>query len=139
MSGSPHLQDLGFSVSKLSANPPVTTARQSVKDLDMKLNPIAQSLNEKLEEAAPEVLAMLSEYGRRLYFPKGITHSLRDGMLRHVAVPASAVEVLNSDIHEPSITLYALRQWGLTGNSASNSLIDVISIQDSLILFHLPW
>ena len=38
----------------------------------VKLNPIAQSLNEKLEEAAPEVLAMLSEYGRRLYFPKGI-------------------------------------------------------------------
>ena len=37
-----------------------------------KTNPIAQSLNEKLEEAAPEVLAMLSEYGRRLYFPKGI-------------------------------------------------------------------
>jgi aspartate/methionine/tyrosine aminotransferase len=37
-----------------------------------KLNPIALSLNEKLEEAAPEVLAMLSEYGRRLYFPKGI-------------------------------------------------------------------
>lgn len=37
-----------------------------------KLNPIAQALNEKLEEAAPEVLAMLSEYGRRLYFPKGI-------------------------------------------------------------------
>ncbi len=37
-----------------------------------KLNPIAQSLNEKLEEAAPEVLGMLSEYGRRLYFPKGI-------------------------------------------------------------------
>jgi aspartate/methionine/tyrosine aminotransferase len=36
------------------------------------LNPIARSLNEKLEEAAPEVLAMLSEYGRRLYFPKGI-------------------------------------------------------------------
>jgi aspartate/methionine/tyrosine aminotransferase len=36
------------------------------------LNPIAQSLHEKLEEAAPEVLAMLSAYGRRLYFPKGI-------------------------------------------------------------------
>lgn len=36
------------------------------------INPIAQALNEKLEEAAPEVLAMLSEYGRRLYFPKGI-------------------------------------------------------------------
>ena len=36
------------------------------------LNPIAESLREKLEEAAPEVLAMLSAYGRRLYFPKGI-------------------------------------------------------------------
>ncbi len=36
------------------------------------LNPIARSLNEKLEEAAPEVLEMLSEYGKRLYFPKGI-------------------------------------------------------------------
>ena len=36
------------------------------------LNPIAQSLREKLEEAAPEVLAMLSAYGQRLYFPKGI-------------------------------------------------------------------
>ena len=37
-----------------------------------RLNPIAQSLREKLEEAGPEVLAMLSAYGRRLYFPKGI-------------------------------------------------------------------
>ncbi|HEB90201.1 MAG TPA: aminotransferase class I/II-fold pyridoxal phosphate-dependent enzyme [Deltaproteobacteria bacterium] len=36
------------------------------------MNPIAQALCEKLEEAAPEVLAMLSAYGRRLYFPKGI-------------------------------------------------------------------
>ena len=36
------------------------------------LNPIAQSLHDKLEEAAPEILAMLSAYGRRLYFPKGI-------------------------------------------------------------------
>lgn len=36
------------------------------------LNPIARSLNEKLEEAAPEILEMLSAYGRRLYFPKGI-------------------------------------------------------------------
>jgi aspartate/methionine/tyrosine aminotransferase len=37
-----------------------------------KLNPIAQSLNDQLEQAAPEVLSMLSAYGRRLYFPKGI-------------------------------------------------------------------
>jgi aspartate/methionine/tyrosine aminotransferase len=40
--------------------------------LQQDLNPIARSLNEKLEEAAPEILGMLSAYGRRLYFPKGI-------------------------------------------------------------------
>jgi len=37
-----------------------------------KLNPIAQQLNERLAASAPEVLAMLSDLGRRLYFPKGI-------------------------------------------------------------------
>jgi aspartate/methionine/tyrosine aminotransferase len=36
------------------------------------LNPLAQALNARLEEVAPEVLAMLSGLGRRLYFPKGI-------------------------------------------------------------------
>ncbi len=36
------------------------------------LNPLAQQLNEALDAAAPEVGAMLSAYGRRLYFPKGI-------------------------------------------------------------------
>jgi aspartate/methionine/tyrosine aminotransferase len=35
-------------------------------------NPLARELNERLEAAAPEVLAMLSGLGRRLYFPKGI-------------------------------------------------------------------
>ena len=44
----------------------------SSADSSEKLNPIAQALNEKLETAAPEVLGMLSAYGRRLYFPKGI-------------------------------------------------------------------
>ncbi|HEY8493966.1 MAG TPA: aminotransferase class I/II-fold pyridoxal phosphate-dependent enzyme [Myxococcota bacterium] len=34
--------------------------------------PLAQELNERLAQAAPEVLAMLSPLGRRLYFPKGI-------------------------------------------------------------------
>jgi aspartate/methionine/tyrosine aminotransferase len=37
-----------------------------------KTNPLAQQLNERLAQAAPEVLAMLSPLGRRLYFPKGI-------------------------------------------------------------------
>jgi aspartate/methionine/tyrosine aminotransferase len=36
------------------------------------LNPLAKELNEKIGAAAPEVLAMLSPLGRRLYFPKGI-------------------------------------------------------------------
>ena len=39
---------------------------------DEALNPLARELNAALEEAAPEVLAMLSPLGRRLYFPKGI-------------------------------------------------------------------
>ena len=37
-----------------------------------KTNPLAQQLNERLEQAAPAVFAMLSPLGRRLYFPKGI-------------------------------------------------------------------
>ncbi|MDJ0865304.1 MAG: aminotransferase class I/II-fold pyridoxal phosphate-dependent enzyme [Myxococcota bacterium] len=37
-----------------------------------KTNPLAQALNERLEQAAPATFAMLSALGRRLYFPKGI-------------------------------------------------------------------
>ena len=37
-----------------------------------RINPLAAELNAALEKAAPEVLAMLSARGRRLYFPKGI-------------------------------------------------------------------
>jgi aspartate/methionine/tyrosine aminotransferase len=36
------------------------------------LNPLAKELNEKIGAAAPEILAMLSPLGRRLYFPRGI-------------------------------------------------------------------
>ncbi len=39
---------------------------------DTKLNPLAEALNQRLAKAAPEVLASLSAYGRRLYFPRGI-------------------------------------------------------------------
>jgi aspartate/methionine/tyrosine aminotransferase len=39
---------------------------------DAALNPLARELNATLEQAAPEILAMLSPLGRRLYFPKGI-------------------------------------------------------------------
>lgn len=39
---------------------------------EMPVNALAKALNDTLAEAAPEVLAMLSPLGRRLYFPKGI-------------------------------------------------------------------
>jgi aspartate/methionine/tyrosine aminotransferase len=45
---------------------------RSDANADGVLNPLAIGLNERLETAAPEVLAMLSSMGRRLYFPKGI-------------------------------------------------------------------
>ena len=38
---------------------------------EQELNPLARELNARLAEAAPEVLAMLSPLGRRLYFPTG--------------------------------------------------------------------
>ncbi|MFK7898879.1 MAG: aminotransferase class I/II-fold pyridoxal phosphate-dependent enzyme [Myxococcota bacterium] len=47
-------------------------ANSEAKSNAQKLNPIAQSLNEQLATAAPEIAGMLSEYGQRLYFPKGI-------------------------------------------------------------------
>ncbi len=40
--------------------------------MSVPLSPLAAELNQRLEAAAPEVLAMLSGLGRRLYFPKGI-------------------------------------------------------------------
>lgn len=36
------------------------------------INPLARELNQRLEEAAPEIGKMLSGYGARAYFPKGI-------------------------------------------------------------------
>lgn len=39
---------------------------------EIPVSPLARALNAQLETAAPEVLAMLSPLGRRLYFPKGI-------------------------------------------------------------------
>lgn len=44
----------------------------SAPSSDSALNPLARELNATLEQAAPEILAMLSPLGRRLYFPKGI-------------------------------------------------------------------
>ena len=45
---------------------------QNSSDANANQNPLAKDLNERLEAAAPEILAMLSSMGRRLYFPKGI-------------------------------------------------------------------
>jgi aspartate/methionine/tyrosine aminotransferase len=44
----------------------------SLRVADADLNPLARDLNTRLEAAAPEVLAMLSRLGQRLFFPKGI-------------------------------------------------------------------
>ena len=38
---------------------------------EIEINPQAQKLNDRLAEVAPEVLAMLSPLGKRLYFPAG--------------------------------------------------------------------
>ena len=38
----------------------------------MQENPLAAKLNAELEAAAPEVLGMLSAFGQRAYFPRGI-------------------------------------------------------------------
>src|SRR4030095_12181124 len=40
--------------------------------VEQTLNPLARELNETLVETAPEIHAMLSALGKRLYFPKGI-------------------------------------------------------------------
>lgn len=39
---------------------------------ETRLNPLAVELNETITAGAPEVLEMLSAYGRRIYFPRGI-------------------------------------------------------------------
>lgn len=36
------------------------------------MNPIAQELNNTIKQAAPHVYEMLSDMGKRLFFPKGI-------------------------------------------------------------------
>jgi len=43
-----------------------------MSSVEQTLNPLARELNETLAASAPEILAMLSALGRRLYFPKGI-------------------------------------------------------------------
>ncbi len=50
----------------------MTDQNQSNANAEPELNPLAKDLNARLEAAAPEILAMLSSMGRRLYFPKGI-------------------------------------------------------------------
>ena len=48
------------------------TAVNETVSSEQKLNSIAAELNEELEKSAPEIYAMLSSYGQRAYFPKGI-------------------------------------------------------------------
>jgi aspartate/methionine/tyrosine aminotransferase len=69
------------------------------------LNPLARELNERLERAAPEVLAMLSGLGRRLYFPKGIltqSAEAREKAHRFNATIGIATEA-GQPMHLPSV------------------------------------
>jgi aspartate/methionine/tyrosine aminotransferase len=50
----------------------MTDQNQIDANAEPELNPLAKDLNARLEAAAPEILAMLSSMGRRLYFPRGI-------------------------------------------------------------------
>ena len=48
-------------------------------------NPLARNLNDRLREAAPPILDMLSGYGQDIYFPKGIlTQSAEAGKKAHL-------------------------------------------------------
>ncbi len=47
-------------------------SKRSDRLAEPELQPLARELNQRLESAAPEVLALLSSLGRRLYFPRGI-------------------------------------------------------------------
>jgi len=55
------------------------------------LDPLARALNERLEQAAPEVLASLSGLGQRLYFPTG-------GILAQTAEARSQAHTANATI-----------------------------------------
>ncbi|MEE8475337.1 MAG: aminotransferase class I/II-fold pyridoxal phosphate-dependent enzyme [Myxococcota bacterium] len=71
-------------------------------------NALARELNRRLEVAAPEVLAMLSPLGRRLYFPKGIlsqSAEARESAHRFNATIGIAT-ALGEPMHLPSVTRY---------------------------------
>ena len=75
--------------------------------------PLAAELNRRLEKAAPEVLAMLSGLGRRLYFPRGIltqSAEAREGAHRSNATIGIATEG-GVPMHLPSVAQH-LRDIG---------------------------
>lgn len=51
---------------------PLNDKNVSMSQYRRKTNPLAESLNDRIKEASPEVFAMLSPLGRDIYFPKGI-------------------------------------------------------------------
>ena len=51
---------------------PLNDKNVSMSQYLRKTNPLAESLNDRIKEASPEVFAMLSPLGRDIYFPKGI-------------------------------------------------------------------
>jgi aspartate/methionine/tyrosine aminotransferase len=67
--------------------------------MNQDLNPLARELNARLERSSPDVLAMLSPLGRRLYFPKGILTQSAEA--REKAHRFNATIGIATEAHEP--------------------------------------
>ena len=70
---------------------------------EIQVHPLAADLNQTLKDQAPEVFEMLSAYGRRIYFPKGIL--------------SQSAEAAFSCLHPLAWLglLATVTAWGLTG------------------------
>ena len=70
------------------------------------LNPLAIELNEQILDAAPEVFALLSELGKRIYLPKGILSQTAEANTR--AHRFNATRAIALDFSQPGGTLMHL-------------------------------
>ena len=64
------------------------------------LNPLAIELNEQLRSAAPEVFALLSELGKRIYLPKGILSQTAEANTRAHRFNATRAIALDFSQHK---------------------------------------
>jgi aspartate/methionine/tyrosine aminotransferase len=77
------------------AEPPSAGSRKDLLPLRAVLNPLAVELNEAIGRQSPDTLALLSERGKALYFPRGIlsqTAEAREKAHRYNATIGEATE-----------------------------------------------